>query len=58
MIQLERAAPRFVIVIETQKPWVQGDDTTTRFPELEDYLAAHYAIGLEGDGYAVLARRP
>ncbi len=58
MASLGRAAPRFVIVIETQKPWVQGEDTTTRFPELVRYLVAHYQVGLQGDGYAVLVRNP
>ena len=56
MARLEAAPPRFVIRIETRKPWVQGEDTTRDFPELQRFLAARYAVGLAGDGYDVLVR--
>jgi hypothetical protein len=57
MARLEAAPPRFVIRIETRKPWVQGEDTTRDFSALQHFLAARYAVGLAGDGYDVLVRR-
>ncbi|MBX3004671.1 MAG: glycosyltransferase family 39 protein [Anaerolineales bacterium] len=53
MQALQAAPPRFIIEIETNKPWVSGPDTTRQFPALQAFIAAEYSIALQGDGYAV-----
>jgi hypothetical protein len=53
--KLEEEPPRFLIDVDDQlKP--RGLDTTDTFPELEAFVAAHYSMVLEGDGYRILER--
>ena len=53
---LAAARPRVIIWVETDKPWVSGEDTTRKFPALETFLADHYRIDALGDGYVMLMR--
>ena len=54
--KLKQAEPRFVVEIQTDKPWVTGPDTGQTFQELTDFLASHYSISTEGDGYIIYER--
>jgi len=54
--QLSQAMPRFIIEVETRKPWVSGLDTTREFPELKIFLSSYYEIGFHGDGYLIYER--
>jgi hypothetical protein len=56
MAAMRAAPPRFVIQIETQKPWPGGADTTREFPELQALLATDYTVASRGDGYQILER--
>lgn len=58
MDQLIQAKPRFIIEIETQKPWVSGHDTSREFPELKAFIQAGYAAVHAGDGYRIHERNP
>ncbi|HTO71973.1 MAG TPA: hypothetical protein VMR31_19100 [Myxococcota bacterium] len=55
MAALRTAPPRFVLRLEA-RPWPSGPDTTREFPELEEFLAQHYAVSARGDGYQILER--
>jgi hypothetical protein len=54
--ELQHAAPRFVIEVQDNKPWVTGVDTTRSFPELDGYIQAHYQVVSEQWGYRILER--
>ena len=54
--QLRSAAPRFIIEIHTDKPWVSGVDSTREFPELGTFLDDHYEVAFRGDGYCIYER--
>lgn len=56
--ELKMAPPRFVIDVQTEKPWVWGIDTTQSFPELNQFLTANYTLAFAGDGYYIYERRP
>lgn len=55
--EFDAAQPRFVVEIESEKPWVWGYDTTREFPELRRRLLARYRKALQGNGYAIYERR-
>lgn len=55
--QFQQAAPRFVIEIQTQKPWVTGPDTSREFVELEEILETEYSSVFAGNGYVIYERR-
>jgi hypothetical protein len=55
--QLRMASPRFIIDVETFKPWVSGPDTTHEFPELRRFLEDSYDVVFEGNGYFIYERR-
>ena len=55
--QLEAAQPRFIIEVETNKPWVSGIDSSRRFEELRAFVDAHYICAHEGDGYRIHEHR-
>ncbi len=54
--ELDSSNPRFIIQVETNKPWVTGPGTTTDFPELQRILGSNYRVGLQGDGYVIWER--
>ena len=54
---LEKSSPRYIIQVETLKPWVSGPDTTREFNELQAILREDYSPVLIGDGYLVHERR-
>jgi hypothetical protein len=54
--QLRQAAPRFIIEIQKQKPWISGIDSSQSFPELTDYLKTYYSVATGGDGYIIHER--
>ena len=54
--QLRKASPRFIIEVLTNKPWVSGIDTTSKFPELRQFLDDYYTVAYEGDGYLIYER--
>ena len=56
MHQLRAAQPRFIIEVDTNKPWVSGIDCTTSFPELREFLDSCYAVTFIGDGYLIHKR--
>lgn len=56
MAAMTAAPPRFVIQIETRKPWPSGEDTTREFPELQQLLDSHYSVASRGDGYTIYER--
>lgn len=56
MEQLRAAAPRFLIEVETNKPWVSGPDTTRDFAELRQHINEFYASVFEGNGYRIYER--
>ena len=51
--QLNKAYPRFIIEIQTGKPWVSGIDTTREFPELRKFLEDNYEVVHSGDDYLI-----
>lgn len=53
---LEASRPRFVIEVETRKPWVSGPGTSREFPELRGFLDGHYAPVFQGEGYTIHER--
>jgi hypothetical protein len=55
--EFERTQPRFVIDIQTHKPWVSGPDTSREFPALENILTSEYSISSRGEGYLIYERR-
>jgi hypothetical protein len=55
--QLQSSRPRFVVQVETEKPWVRGDGTTREFPELQAFLDANYRTATQGAGWRILERR-
>lgn len=55
--ELQESKPRFIIQVETNRPWITGPDTSKEFPELEDLLKSHYTAVFEGDGYSILERK-
>jgi hypothetical protein len=55
--ELQAAPPRFIIEIDSDKPWVWGPGTTREFPELQRFLLASYRPAFEGEGYVILERR-
>jgi hypothetical protein len=54
--QLFRTPPRFIIEVQTDKPWVSGIDTTRAFPELHAFMNRYYAVACEGKGYVIYER--
>ncbi len=54
---LRRSQPRFIIEVQTLKPWVSGPDTTREFGELQLILEHDYSSVFEGDGYVIHERR-
>lgn len=56
--ELAATAPRFIIRVETDKPWVSGPDTTREFRELQIFLDAEYQPAFMGMGYVIYERRP
>ncbi len=49
--------PRFVIEVDTDKPWVSGPNTTRDFKELQNILETYYSITYKGNGYNILELR-
>lgn len=58
MAELGAAAPRFVIEVPQDKPWVSGDDTSREFPELKALLKARYTVVHEAQDYRIHERLP
>lgn len=56
LADLAAAPPRFIVEV-TQKRRPSGADTTTAFPELRAFLAAHYRLAASGEGYLIYERR-
>ncbi len=54
--QLRTAPPRFIIEVNTHKPWVSGIDTTRKFPELREFLNDYYSVVYTGDDYLIYER--
>jgi hypothetical protein len=54
---LEASPPRFVIRVETMRPWVSGEDTEKRFLALDRFVATNYEEAHSGFGYRVYERR-
>ena len=52
------AKPRFIIQVETDKPWVSGPDTSREFKELWLILDTAYHPVFGGAGYVIYERRP
>jgi len=52
--EMTKDPPRYVIQVETMRPWVTGEDTDRRFVELDRLLAARYHKASAGFGYRVL----
>jgi len=55
---LKQSNPRFIIAIETNKPWVSGIDTTREFKELKSIIDSHYSVSFHGDGYLIYEKVP
>ena len=54
MDEMRRSPPRFIIRVEDKdEPWVQGQDTTREFKELQDLLDKDYRVVDEGNGYLI-----
>lgn len=58
MAELSAAAPRFVIEVPRDKPWVSGADTSREFPELHALLKADYTVVQEAQDYRIHERLP
>jgi len=54
---LEASPPRFVIRVETMRPWVSGEDTEQRFRALDRFIAANYEEAQAGFGYRIYEHR-
>jgi hypothetical protein len=48
--------PRYIIQVETMRPWVSGDDTERRFRALDAFIASNYEEAHAGFGYRVYER--
>ena len=55
--QMQTKRPRFIIEVETNKPWVSGLDSTRSFPELEEFMKRHYRVAFKGKGYSIYERK-
>ncbi len=54
MTDLQAATPRFIIeVIDIDKPWVSGLDTSREFPELRNFVDENYSIAIQKDDYTI-----
>ena len=52
--EMRLSPPRFIIRVEDKdEPWVQGQDTTREFKELQDLLDRDYRVVDEGNGYLI-----
>jgi hypothetical protein len=54
--QLHKASPRFIIDVQTDKPWVSGIDSTREFPKLREFLDDYYTVAYKGNGYLIYER--
>jgi hypothetical protein len=60
MQALERARPRFIIEVYDDGPYAEptGPNTSREFPEFRAFLAEHYSVIQEGQGYRIYELRP
>ncbi len=56
MESLKASKPRFIIQVETEKPWVSGEDTTRKFEALQAFLDSDYRVVFTGKGYFIYER--
>lgn len=56
--QLHETNPRFIIDVDTNKPWVSGQDTTREFPELQQFIYQCYTVAFQANGYRIYQRYP
>jgi len=55
--QLRQAAPRFIVEVKADKPWMPAPGGPGSFPELRRHVEAEYAVAVEGNGYVIYERR-
>jgi hypothetical protein len=54
---LKIAKPKIIIQFFSDRPWVDGPDTTRDFPDLTSYLNQNYYVDIEKDGYRLWMRQ-
>ncbi|MBD3349411.1 MAG: hypothetical protein GF400_09495 [Candidatus Eisenbacteria bacterium] len=57
MDDLREARPRFIVRVETMRPWVSGEDTVRRYSALDRFIASEYRVARSGIGYTIHERR-
>jgi hypothetical protein len=55
--QLNKVSPKIIIQFITDRPWVDGHDTTREFLELEQFLTKNYYIDENRNGYIIWQRQ-
>jgi hypothetical protein len=55
--ELKASKPRYIIDIQTEKPWVTGMDTSTYFADLTTFIKASYTISYTGRGCFIYERK-
>ena len=56
---LSQTLPRFIIEVYDDGPYAEptGPNTSREFPEFRDFLAKHYSVVQEGQGYRIYELR-
>jgi hypothetical protein len=54
--KLEITRPKIIIQFFSDRPWVEGFDTSRKFPLLDLYLLNNYYLDFERDGYRLWMR--
>jgi len=54
--ELGASPPRYIIQVETMRPWISGEDTERRFRALDELVASNYTEAHAGFGYRVYER--
>jgi hypothetical protein len=56
MDDLYQSNPRFIIYMKDDWPRVSGPGTSTQFPQLSQFIAAHYVVRVDDPDFAFLER--
>lgn len=57
LAQLRETAPRFILEVKADKPWLPAPGSPGSFPELYRHVEAEYAVAVEGNGYVIYERK-
>jgi hypothetical protein len=54
VLSLRQSRARFIVqVVDDDKPWVHGEDTTREFKELQSIIDESYMVARAGQGFVI-----